>query len=107
MSQRSTAVISTVGLSHLGIVGMAIHTLNQAGTNQGLNPIGIASSGWSNSHSHVTGWWGRHIVGFVTATSITNQAGTAIPAAITLSALGATQTALTATLLPAVTFVST
>ena len=110
MSQRTTGSVSTFGLSHAGILGQAIHTLNQVGTsstNMGNMPIGYHYSQWSLSNSHVTGWWGRHIIGFVTASSITNQAGTAIPSAITLSALGGFAAASTVTVLPAVTFVST
>lgn len=107
LSQRSTAVVSTMGISHAGIIGHAIQSHNQVGTSHGLRPIGIAATNWSQSNSHVTGWWGRHIVGFVTATSITNQAGTAIPSAITLSALGGIAANSTGTVLPAITFVST
>ncbi len=107
LSLRSTGSNSQHGISHAGIIGHAIQPPNLVGTVSGLNPMGIAATNWSLSNSHVTGWWGRHIVGFVTATSITNQAGTAIPSAITLSALGGIAAASTATVLPAVTFVST
>ena len=107
LSLRSTASNSQHGISHAGIIGHVIQPPNIVGTVSGLNPIGIAATNWSLSNSHVTGWWGRHIVGFVTATSITNQAGTAIPSAITLSALGGIANASTATVLPAITFVST
>ncbi len=110
LSLRSTGSVSTFGLSHAGVMGVAINSLNQVGTsssNNGLMPIGLHYSQWSLSNTHVTGWWGRHIIGFVTATSITNQLGTAIPDAVTLSALGGFALASTATVLPAVTFVST
>lgn len=110
LSLRSTGSVSTFGLSHAGILGQAINTLNQVGTsstNQGMMPIGVHYSQWSLSNTHVTGWWGRHIIGFVTATSITNQLGTAIPDAVTLSALGGFAANSTVTVLPAVTFVST
>lgn len=107
LSLRSTGSNSQHGISHAGIIGHAIQPPNIVGTVSGLNPIGIAATNWSQSNSHVTGWWGRHIVGFVTATSITNQAGTAIPSAITLSALGGIAANSTVTALPSVTFVST
>lgn len=107
MSLRSTGSVSTFGLSHAGILGQAINSLNQVGTssaNQGLMPIGYHYSQWSLSNSHVTGWWGRHIIGFLTATSVTNYLGTAVPDAITLSQLGGFAANSTVTLLPAVTF---
>lgn len=107
MSQRSTGSVSTFGLSHAGIIGQIITNLNQAGTGQGLMPIGYHYSQWSLSNSAVTGWQGRHIIGFLTATSVTNFGGTQIPPAITLSQLGAVAANLTATILPAITFVST
>ena len=107
MSQRATGGNSGHGISHAGIIGHAIQPPNLVGSVSGLNPIGQAASAWTARNTDVTGWWGRHIVGFVTATSITNQAGTAIPSAITLSALGGVAAASTATVLPSVTFVST
>lgn len=107
MSLRSTGSVSTFGLSNAGILGQAINTLNQVGTssnNQGMMPIGYHYSQWSLSNSHVTGWWGRHIIGFLTATSVTNFLGTAVPPSITLSQLGGFAANSTVTLLPAVTF---
>lgn len=105
LSLRSTGNMSTFGLSNMGIIGQPINPINQAGTVSGLLPFGIAGSQWTASNSHLTGWQGRHIVGFMTATSITNFLGTAIPDAVTLSALGGA--ASLATILPAITFVST
>ena len=107
LSLRATANNSGGGVSHAGIIGHAIQPPNMVGTLSGMNPINVAATNWSLSNSHVTGWWGRHIIGFVTATSITNQAGTAIPPAITLSALGGIVAASYGTVLPAITFVST
>ncbi len=107
LSLRSTASNGGHGISHSGVIGHIIQNYNQAGTVSGGMPIGYANSQWSNSTSNVTGWWGRHIVGFVTATSITNFLGTAIPTAVTLSALGGHATNSTATILPTVTFVYT
>ncbi len=111
LSQRKTGAgaHATYGLSNAGVIGMVINTLNQVGTVNGPNPIGFAASAWSATtfNSNMTAWWGRHIVGFVTATSITNQAGSAVPSAITLSALADFNANSTATIIPAVTFVST
>ncbi len=107
LSLRSTGSNSQHGISHAGIIGHVIQPPNIVGTVSGLNPIGVAATNWSQSNSNVTGWWGRHIVGFVTATSITNQLGTALPSAVTLSALGAIAANSTVTALPSVTFVST
>lgn len=107
LSLRSTASNSQHGISHAGIIGHVIQPHNRIGSVSGLNPIGVAASNWTASASNVTGWWGRHIIGFVTATSITNQAGTAIPPAITLSALQVVATNSSVSVLPAVTFVST
>lgn len=107
LSRRSTGSNSQHGMSHAGIIGHAIQPPNIVGTVSGLNPMGIAATNWSLSNSHVTGWWGRHILGFVTATSITNQLGTAVPPAITLSALGGVVAVSYGTVMPAITFVST
>lgn len=107
LSLRSTGNASTFGLSHAGIVGQPINALNQAGTVNGLNPIGIGASQWSTYNSHLTGWWGRHIAGFITATTLANFGGTAIPTSFDLSALGGIAAASTVTILPTVTFVST
>lgn len=107
LSLRSTASNGGHGISNAGIIGHIIQNYNLVGTVSGAMPIGYAVSQWSNSTSNVTGWWGRHIVGFVTATSITNFLGTAIPSAVTLSALGAFAANSTATILPTVTFVYT
>jgi hypothetical protein len=104
---RSTAnTVSTNGLSHAGLVGQPIHPVNMVSGS--LMPIGSASSAWSANNANQTEWWGRHIVGFVTATTLANFGGTAIPSSVALSALGTTGGAgSTATILPAVTFVST
>lgn len=106
MSQRSTANSSTFGLSHLGILGQVINQINSVGSVSGLLPLGYAGSQWTSINTNTTGWFGRHIIGFVTATSITNQLGTAIPDAITISALGGVAAASTASILPSVSFVS-
>jgi hypothetical protein len=107
LSQRSTAGTAAIGLSHAGIIGQPINVVNQAGSVNGLNPMGIAASQWTIDASHVTGWWGRYIAGFITATSLANFGGTAIPSYISLSALQGVAAASTVTILPSVTFVST
>lgn len=109
LTQRQTSVANNYGLSHAGIVGHVINPLNIMGSVSGPNPIGIAATQWSGNQraSHSTGWWGRHMVGFISATSITNQAGSAIPSSIALSAMGAVAAASTGTIIPSVTFYST
>jgi hypothetical protein len=106
MSIRSTANNSGFGLSNAGIVGQPVNIINQTGLVNGLLPIGLAASQWTLSNSHFTGWWGRHILGFI-ATSYTSFGGSIIPTNIPLSALGASSSATTATILPTVTFAST
>lgn len=107
MSLQTTGGNTNVGLSNAGIIGQPINAINQVGTANGINPIGFAASAWTANNSHYTQWWGRHIAGFVTATSITNYSGTAIPSSVHISALGAAAAASTVTILPTVTFVST
>ncbi len=97
---------STFGLSNAGIIGQPINPVNMVSGS--LMPIGVASTAWSASNSAFTNWWGRNIVGFLTNTGRAGFGGTAIPTAITISELGTTGGAgSTATILPAVTFVST
>ena len=107
MSLRSTGANSQQGISHAGIVGQPINAINQVGSVNGINPIGYAASAWTARNTNYTHWWGRHIVGFVTATSITNFSGTAIPSTVDISALGAVAANSTVTIIPSVTFVST
>lgn len=106
MSQRSTANSSTFGFANVGIVGQVINQFNSVGTLSGMNPLGVAATAWSDRNSHSSAWFGRHIVGFVTNTAATNQLGTAVPDAITLSQLGATAANLTASILPSVSFIN-
>jgi len=107
LNMRSTSISSNKGLSNAGIIGMQINPINQPGTISGLLPFGLYGSQWSLSNTNVTGWWGRHIIGWVSATTLTDQAGLSIPNAISLSAIGATATASIGTILPTVTFIST
>jgi hypothetical protein len=107
MSQKISSVATNVGLNHAGIIGQPINVINQVGTSNGLNPMGIAATRWSLNVSNITGWWGRHIVGFITNTALANFGGTVIPASFALGELGAIAAASTVTILPTVTFVST
>ena len=106
MSQRSTANNSQGGVSIVGVIGQPIDAYHAVGSVSGLNPIGSAASAWGTANSNSTRWWGRHMVGFVTATTLGNFGGTTIPASIHLNALGASAANSTATILPAITFQS-
>jgi hypothetical protein len=107
LTQKSTFdTRSTFGFSLAGIQGQPVNPINMASGS--LMPIGSASTDWQANNSNQTQWWGRHLLGFVTATSLANFGGTAIPSSVALSAIGTTGGAgSTATILPAVTFVST
>ena len=107
MSGRTSSSLSVFGLSHAGIVGQIINQVNSVGSVSGLNPIGKAASAWTGNASNVTGWYGRHMGNFLSATSVTNYGGTAIPSAVTLSQMQAVAAASTVSILPMVTFVST
>lgn len=109
LTQRQTSVSSNHGLSNAGLIGHIMNPLNIMGSVSGPHPIGIAPTQWSGNQraSHSSGWWGRHMVAFITATSITNQSGSLIPSSVALSALGAVAANSTATILPSVTFYST
>ena len=107
MSQRTpSAGASAFGFSMAGLIGQPINVLNQVGSVNGINPIGVPATSWSVNASHYTNWWGRHIVGLVNHT-IASFGGTAIPANIPLSAFTGTSAGSTVTVLPTVTFVST
>lgn len=108
MSLRNTAGTNNFGLSLSGIVGQQINPVNQGGSGASvLIPIGLAASAWTNINTHLTAWWGRHIAGILTATSLTNFSGTGIPGTIGLGNIGGDVASATATILPTVTFVST
>jgi hypothetical protein len=106
MSQRSTANNSQGGMSIVGVIGKPIDPFHAAGSVSGYNPIGSAASAWGTANSNSTRWWGRHLLGFVTATSLANFGGSTIPGSIHLSALGASAANSTATILPSVTLQS-
>ena len=107
MSIRSTTGSSTQGLSHVGIIGQIINAINSVGSSSGLLPLGVQGPEEINYGADFSFWNGRFLAGFITATSIANFVGTAIPQAITISEIVGPQANSTATILPAVTFVST
>lgn len=107
LALKSTAGSSTFGFSNVGIGGQVMNPVNMPGSVSGYLPFGLPASAWTNSNTHSTAWWGRHVGGVMTATSITNQLGTAIPPAITLSAIGGVGASHTISVLPSFTFIST
>ncbi len=107
LALKSTAGSSTFGFSNVGIAGQVMNPVNMPGSISGYIPLGLAASNWTQSNSHTTAWWGRHMAGIVTATSITNFLGTAIPDAITLSAIGGVSASATISVIPSFTFIST
>ncbi len=108
MSLRSTSgSSSSQGLSHAGIIGVAVHTLNQAGSGNAILPFGVMAADWATKNTSITAWWGRLPMGFITATTAPNFSGSIIPTNISLMQLGAVAANSTATILPAITMVST
>jgi len=105
LSYKSTANSrSTYGLSLAGIVGQPSNPINMVSGS--LMPFGSASSDWAANNANQTAWFGRNIVGLITRTAL--YGGNALPSTIALTELGTTGGAgSTATILPAVTFVST
>jgi hypothetical protein len=104
LSLRSTQNVNSLGLSLAGIVGQPINPINQVAGS--LMPFGSASSDWQANNTDITAWWGRIPNGLVTRTAL--YAGNAIPSTIAITEFGTTGGAgSTATILPAVTFVST
>ncbi len=107
MSLRSTANNSGAGVIISGVIGQIIDPPHLAGSVSGVLPIGSVASLWGGTNvGNSTQWWGRHMVAFVTATSLGNFGGTTVPDSINLSALGASAANSTATILPTVTFYS-
>jgi len=117
LSFRSSAPGQRIalGLSHAGVIGQIINTINWPATSTntvgGMFPLGIAGSAWTANNGNSTQWYGKHIIGFLTNTSRAGFGGTRIPDAVTLSeifAAGSNATNTTwQTILPAITFVST
>lgn len=106
LSIRSTANNSQGGVSVAGVIGQRVDAYHSVGSQSGYNPIGSAASNWGTANSNSTRWWGRHMLAFVTATSLGNFGGTTVPASIHLSALGASAAVSIASVLPAVSFYS-
>lgn len=105
---KSTAVNSSFGYSNAGLIGQIMNPVNIPGNSTGPLPLGLAASAWSGTNnSFFTQWRGRHVGGIVTATSLTNFLGTAVPSTIALSAIGGTAAGSSISVLPTVTFVST
>ena len=104
---RSSAVSGNRGLSVVGIAGQIINPINMAGTVSGARPIGEAPSEWAITNTNVSGWFGRQLIGFLTATTTPSFLGTGIPNAFALHRLGAPTAASMGTILPTVTFCST
>lgn len=108
LALKSTAGSSTFGLSNAGVIGAIMNPVNIGGNSTGPLGFGMAASQWSGTNnSNFTQWRGRHIAGFITATTLANFGGTAIPDSFALSAIGATAANSTVTVLPSVTFYST
>jgi hypothetical protein len=105
MSYRSTAVASTYGLSHAGIIGQIMNPMNMPSSISGPIPIGIAAAEWAQKNTHVSGWFGAHMVGIMNNASYPNYLGTHIPDNISLIQINSP--AAVGSILPAMTFVST
>lgn len=105
--RSSVGTNSTFGLSLGGLVGQVINTVNQLANTSGFMPFGYAGSVYSTNLTHSTNLWGRHLAGFITATSLAGFLGTAVPSVISFSAIAGTAANSTVTVLPHITFVST
>jgi hypothetical protein len=103
---RSTAGF-TRGLSIVGIPGAIINPINLPSTANGMRALGEAPTEWGVSNSNVSAWFGRQMVGFVSATSMPNFLGTCIPNGFALHRMGAVAAASIGSILPSVTFCST
>ena len=98
---------SSGGLSVAGVIGQPIDAYHSLGSVSGLLPIGSAASLWGGTNAaNSTQWWGRHMMGVVTATSITNYLGTTTPASIALTAFAGSSANATMSVLPAITLQS-
>jgi hypothetical protein len=106
LTYRSTAGgVSSIGLSHAGLIGQVINPINMAGSASGLNPLGQSPAEFVQSNNRISGWNGRFIMGFATNTQQAGFGGTRLPGVLELANF---QTANTiATVLPLVSLVST
>jgi hypothetical protein len=105
MSYRSTGVASTYGLSHAGIIGQIMNPVNMPSTVSGPTPMGIAPGLWGQLNTHVSGWFGRNMVGIMNAATYPNYLGTDVPDNISLIQINGP--AAVGSILPALSFVST
>lgn len=106
LTYRSTAGgVSSIGLSHAGLIGQVINPINMAGSVSGLNPLGQSPSEFAQSNVRISGWNGRFIMGFATNTQQAGFGGTRLPNVIELANFQVANT--TATVLPLVSLVST
>jgi hypothetical protein len=106
MALRTTAGF-TRGLSVVGVQGQALNPINMPGTVSGPRPLGEAPTEWAISNTNVSGWFGRQMIGFFTATTAPQFLGTNMPNGLALHRLGAIVAASMGTVLPTVTFCST
>lgn len=111
LSQRSITTggtaASAIGLSCVGILGQIMNPINQPGTVSGVLPLGIAGGQWAQNNSNASAWFGRHMVGILSANTVPNFGGSVIPDNISLIHLGGVGASQTGTVLPSVTFYST
>ena len=98
---------SSFGLSLAGLYGQGMNSVNWPLNTTGLMPFGVQGTQLTAYMSNFTQWRGKHIAGFLTASSLTNFNGNLIPTSFELSNLGGTSTSHTVTILPSITFVST
>jgi hypothetical protein len=105
MSYRSTGVASTYGLSHAGIIGQIMNPVNMPSATSGPTPIGIAPALWGQLNTHVSGWFGRNMVGIMNAATYPNYLGTIVPNNISLIQINSPSAV--GSILPALSFVST
>jgi hypothetical protein len=106
MALRTTSGF-TRGVSVVGIAGQLINPVNQAGTAQGMRALNEAPAEWGISNSNVSAWFGRQMVGLITATTMPNFLGTCMPNGFALHRMGGYAAGQTGTILPTVTFCST
>ena len=84
-----------------------VHVMNRTSNSTAggvMVDMGQAMSAWTTAASHVTGWGGRPIAGFVTATSLAGYGGTIPPNAVSLTYLAAVAANSTVTCTPLMTF---
>lgn len=106
LTYRTTSgSVSSMGLSHAGIVGQIINPINMAGSASGPMPLGMAAQEFGQSNVRISGWNGRFIMGFATNTAQAGYGGTRLPDVLELANFQTINTI--GTVLPLVSFVST